>query len=142
METNKHHIYWERREFEKQQITKRIRNHRNSIIELPVDIHNDLHAETLRVPAPSLVLARFVLKTINDRENEYNALETLKSTIDEVYAYDDEESELLATRLDAQIPYLEDGTTEIEHRYLVMPYLQVQDEIDLSPQIGRQDRLF
>ena len=142
METNRHHIYWERREFEKQQTTKRIRNHRNSIIELPVDIHNDLHAETLCVPAPSLVLARFVLKTINDRVNEYNALDTLRNTIDEVYAYDDEESELLATRLDAQIPYLEEGTAEIEHRYFVMPYLEVQDEIDLSPQICREDRLF
>ena len=142
METNKHHIYWERREFEKQQTTKRIRNHRSSIIELPVDIHNDLHAETLRVPAPSLVLARFVLKTINDRVNEYNALDTVKSTIDEVYAYDDDESELLATRLDAQVPYLEEGQEAIEHRYFIMPYLQSQDEIDLSPHLGYQDRLF
>ena len=142
METNKHHIYWERREFEKQQTTKRIRNHRNSIIELPVDIHNDLHAETLRVPAPNLVLARFVLKTINDRVNEYNALETIKSTIDEVYAYDDDESELLATRLDAQVPYLEEGQEAINHRYFVMPYLQTQEEIDLSPHITQDERLF
>ena len=142
METNRHHIYWERREFEKQQTTKRIRNHRNSIIELPVDIHNDLHAETLRVPTPNLVLARFVLKTINDRVNEYNALDTVKSTIDEVYAYDDDESELLATRLDAQVPYLEEGQEAIEHRYFIMPYLQSQDEIDLSPHLGYQDRLF
>ena len=142
METNKHHIYWERREFEKQQITKRIRNHRNSIIELPVDIHNDLHAETLRIPAPNLVLARFVLKTINDRVNEYNALDTVKSTIDAVYAIDDDESELLATRLDAQVPFLEEGQEAINHRYFVMPYLQTQEELDLSPHLGSQDRLF
>ena len=142
METNKHHIYWERREFEKNKINKAIRNHRNSIIELPVDIHNDLHAETLRVPAPNLVLARFVLKTINDRVNEYNALETIKSTIDEVYAYDDDESELLATRLDAQVPYLEEGQEAINHRFFVMPYLQSQGELDLSPHITQDERLF
>ena len=142
METNRHHIYWERREFEKNKINKAIRNHRNSIIELPVDIHNDLHAETLRIPAPNLELARFVLKTINDRVNEYNALDTVKSTIDAVYAIDDDESELLATRLDAQVPFLEEGQEAINHRYFVMPYLQVQDELDLSPHLGSQDRLF
>lgn len=142
METNRHHIYWERREFEKNKINKAIRNHRNSIIELPVEVHNDLHAETLSVPAPNLVLARFVLKTINDRENEYNALETIKNTIDAVYAIDDDESELLATRLDAQVPFLEEGQEAINHRYFVMPYLQVKDELDLTPHLGYQDRLF
>lgn len=142
METNKHHVYWERREFEKIKVNKAIRNHRNSIIELPVDIHNDLHAETLRIPAPNLELARFILKTINDRENEYNALDTVKSTIDAVYAIDDDESEILATRLDAQVPFLEEGRAEIEHRYFALPYLQVQDELDLRPHLGYQDRLF
>ena len=124
METNNHHIYWCRRDFEANQTTKRIRNHTNSQIEMPVPVHNDLHAETLRIPAPSLVLARFVLKSINNLENEYNALDTTKAVIDGVYAIDDDESEVFATRLDAQIPFLERGEKDINHHYFVNTFLQ------------------
>ena len=91
---------------------------------MPVPVHNDLHAETLRIPAPSLVLARFVLKTINNLENEYNTLDTTKAVIDGVYAIDDDESELFATRLDAQIPFLEQGEKDINHHYFVNTFLQ------------------
>jgi hypothetical protein len=63
-ETNKHHFNWVKREWERDSLARRIRNHPGMIIPLDVMVHRDLHNNIEGIRPPIRSLANLMIQNL------------------------------------------------------------------------------
>jgi len=110
---NNHHLYYSRRDMLSYTLSARLRNHEDSQIILPVEIHNDLHANIPAMPVPSAPMARLALEHINTRPRQYRTLDTTRSLIDFMG-----EGDPTGEHLSLQLPFLILGAEALKRRHL------------------------
>lgn len=58
---NRHHTQWEKRQWWRDSVTRRMREHPGMIIKLPIDVHNELHQEIRPIAPPHHTLGLIAL---------------------------------------------------------------------------------
>ena len=109
--SNKHHVFFDRRSWNQDGTTKRLRNDERTQIILPVWIHNELHAFCDPIP-PESTLARFALTTINAQPKYYDNLDRMKALTDTLFTLPDAYD--MAEGLHDQLPFLIIGTKALK----------------------------
>lgn len=115
METNRHHLFWTKAEYNKGNVTRLIRNHHLSIQEMVVDIHRDLHANIAPVSPPEIKVARGVLFLLNNAHRRSKPLYMANKISESLH---DTEADYLATQLDEQIPFIELSLEAMKKRHI------------------------
>lgn len=76
---NNHHLNWCAREWKRNTIHRRIREHPGMIIKLPINLHNQLHHEIPPVRPPALQVARYILDNLISVDNDCNPYTNLRT---------------------------------------------------------------
>lgn len=63
--SNRHHIFYQRRYWDKRIWSHALRNHQFCIVELPIKNHNAIHAELLTVPIPTEPICENTVRELN-----------------------------------------------------------------------------
>lgn len=118
---NTHHTWFEKRRLNSFRLSSLIRNNENTQVMLPVEIHNELHANTHGLPIPSAFVARLALERITSRPNSFTPLDITRDSeeylrsIGEQY-HDD--ALKISDRLLEQIPYIQLGVDSLKRRHI------------------------
>jgi hypothetical protein len=89
-------------------LSAHLRNNLRSQIELPMDIHRQLHIEVPAMAVPEAPVARLALEHINTRPRQYKTLDVTRSLADELY------DTSLGEHLALQLPFLILGTEALK----------------------------
>jgi hypothetical protein len=114
METNLHHSFWKRADYNSDRTARLIRNDHRTHFVLPVEVHNDLHANIEPVERPTLVVGRFILDKLKSQPGKWTNLHRLQDLSERLYDRD----WALSDVLDRQIPLLELGIESLKRRHL------------------------
>ena len=115
VETNRHHLWWNRKDFDHYKLSSEVRNHPQSIQEMVIPIHNELHHYVQPISPPSAKVSRMILQGIHDANPRYSALDTAKSLVQDLY---DTEASEYADHLDRQIPFMELSLKAMKQRHI------------------------
>ena len=103
-------------------LSGRIRNHEDSQIILPVEVHRDLHANIRNgMAVPSAFVARQALEHINTRPRRYDTLDTTRSLIDYMETVGEQyqtDATKVSEHLSLQMPFLLLGSEALKKRHL------------------------
>lgn len=113
--TNLHHQWWNRKDFNKFTLSNEIRNHPQSIQEMLVPIHNELHHYVEPISPPSARIARMILQNIYETKGSWSALDTAKRLYNNLA---DTEADEYAQHLDRQIPFIELSLKAMKQRHI------------------------
>lgn len=113
VETNRHHLWWQRRNFEAFKLSSEIRNHPLSIQVMTLPIHAELHHHVEPIAPPSAPVARMILQNIYKLNPRYTALDAAKSL---EYSLQDTEAQEYADHLGKQIPFMELSVNAMKRR--------------------------
>ena len=78
-----------------------------------VPVHNELHHYIRPIEPPAANVARIILSSLNGVPARYDALETAKSLVQELW---DTEASEYAEHLDKQIPFMELSKNALKRR--------------------------
>jgi len=109
---NNHHEFYARRDMLSYRLSSQLRNNERTQIVLPVEVHNDLHANVPAMRVPSASVARFALSHLNGLPRRYKSLDAAKSLSDEFF------DEPLGEHLALQLPFLILGTEALRKTHL------------------------
>jgi len=118
---NIHHIYFDRKSWNGQTLSRTIRNLEVSKVLMPIEDHNDLHHNTHAMGIPSAYVARLALDRITSRNRRYSALDVVRDSEDYLRSigenyYDDATD--IADRLLEQIPFIQVGVDSLKRRFI------------------------
>ena len=113
MEQNRHHLFWQRRDWEAYKLSSEIRNNPLSIQMMNVGIHKELHFNVQPIAPPSAPVARMILQDIYKLNPRYTALDAAKSL---EYSLQDTEAQEYADHLGKQIPFMELSVNAMKRR--------------------------
>jgi len=118
---NNHHTWFEKRRLNAFRLSSLIRDNDRTQVLMPVEIHNDLHANTHGLPVPSAFVARLALERIVSRPSTFTPLDIARDSeeylrsIGEQY-HDDALN--ISDRLLEQIPFIQLGVDSLKRRHL------------------------
>jgi len=78
---NRHHAFYQGREYKKNSILNRLRNHQGFIIPMSLFDHRDLHRDLFSVPKPSLEAAEGLLSHIGHYDSQSERTDYLDMAI-------------------------------------------------------------
>jgi hypothetical protein len=109
---NNHHEFYARRDMLSYRLSTQLRNHDRTQVLLPVEIHNDLHANVPKMDVPSASVARLALSHLNGLPRRYKSLDATRSLSDEFF------DEPLGEHLALQLPFLILGSEALKRMHL------------------------
>lgn len=113
-ETDLHHLFWTRANWNKQRLTKQIRDASISKVEMYVPAHRELHRHTEPIAPPGFEMSKKVLQIVQELPTHYSALENVQNLRDNLLEVDED----LSNHLDRQIPFIELSTRALKRRLL------------------------
>ena len=114
METNLHHSFWKRADYNSERTSRLVRNDGRTHFILPIEVHNELHANIDPVERPTAKVGRFILDRLTSQPNRWTNLDRLQDLSEKLY----DRNWGLSDVLDRQIPYLEAGVEALKRRHL------------------------
>lgn len=114
-ESDIHHLFWTRADWNAGKVTKLIRNERSSMIEMHKQTHMELHRHVEPVKPPvEREMAEKVLWAIRNLPTRYEGLDAVKAMRDAIRP----EAEYLSDHLGRQVPFLELSKEALSKRFL------------------------
>lgn len=115
-ETDNHHLWWTRADWNKTKINKLIRNEPNSQVEMYIPEHRELHRFVEPITPPVIrEMSERVLILTRELPGHYSALDKVKSLRDDLCKG---ETKYLSEHLGRQIPFLELSGNALKRRVL------------------------
>ena len=121
IESNRHHVFFNKRLFDAERTNKALREYESSIIRLPVQVHNNLHSELATMQVPKPFIARLALQHLMSLPESYNELDNISSAADFLHEVGEQmqpDAELVANHLDKQMPHLKLGHFALRRKHL------------------------
>lgn len=114
MESNLHHSFWKRADYNQERTSRLIRNDHRTHFILPVEVHDELHANIEPVERPTLKVGLFILDRLKSQPNKWTNLDRLEDLSERLHDRDWGLSDVL----DRQIPFLEVGIEALKRKHL------------------------
>jgi len=111
---NRHHLNWERRHWQKNNILRKLRDHQGMIIPMNLFDHRELHHDLLQPPKPSPEQAEKLLSHLGHYDSQAERIDYLDMAVD----FMEEENPRYAQHLRVQRSYV-----------LLHPFTQVERDI-------------
>lgn len=126
-QVNRHHTFWEKREFRKNGILNRLREHQGFVIPMDLFDHRELHRDVSPPPKPTLQQAEELLGHIGRYDDQSERIDY----IDMAVAFLSDKNPRLAQHLTVQRGYV-----------LLNPFTQVErDIVEMERVLAEQERL-
>lgn len=109
-----HHTYWTKNDYNRDPVTRRLRNDSRTHVVLADWVHTELHREIEPVGRPITEVGRIALQHLNDAPDYTNKVDYTRDMSAFMYQYD----EMLAQNLHDQLPFLILGTKALRRRIL------------------------
>lgn len=104
METNRHHVFFQRRKY-KTGAERRLRNNPAFVIPMDVGIHQDLHANVVTPPKPDASLIHGILNNLENNQHR-GLLDGVLFTIDYLDGIETKTAQRLSMNLQKQLGFL------------------------------------
>jgi hypothetical protein len=114
METNLHHSFWKRADYNSERTSRLVRNDGRTHFIMPVALHRELHANIEPVERPTEQVGRFILDRLKSQPRRYTNLDRMKDMSERLHDRD----WALSDVLDRQVPFIELSVEAMKRRHL------------------------